>query len=312
MRLRTFTAGMLAIAAPVAAQQPDYSKVEIRIEQIAPGVAVLFGAGGNIGLSYGVDGNVIVDDQFAPLTPKILAAIRSLDPDPVRFVVNTHWHFDHTGGNEDHGKAGAVILAHRNVRERMSTEQFLAAMNMKIPPSPKDALPVVTFAEGVDLNLNGDTLHVIHVDNAHTDGDSIVHWQKANVLHMGDTFFHRASFPFIDLSSGGSIDGVVAAAEKGMAMANAQTRIIPGHGPVASRADLAAYRDMLVAIRGKVAAGIAAKQSLAQIQASKPAAAYGMPDGFIKPDAFVEAVFTSLRNPPKSASHAHGGKTHRH
>ena len=312
MRLRTFTAGMLAIAAPVAAQQPDYSKVEIRIEQIAPGVAVLFGAGGNIGLSYGVDGNVIVDDQFAPLTPKILAAIRSLDPDPVRFVVNTHWHFDHTGGNEDHGKAGAVILAHRNVRERMSTEQFLTAMNMKIPPSPKDALPVVTFAEGVDLNLNGDTLHVIHVRNAHTDGDSIVHWQKANVLHMGDTFFHRASFQFIDLSSGGSIDGVVAAAEKGLAMANAQTRIIPGHGPVASRADLAAYRDMLVAIRGKVAAGIAAKQSLAQIQASKPAAAYGMPDGFIKPDAFVEAVFTSLRNPPKSGSHAHGGKTHRH
>ncbi|PSJ36353.1 MBL fold metallo-hydrolase [Allosphingosinicella deserti] len=312
MQLRTFTAGLLALAAPAAAQQPDYSKVEIRIEQIAPGVAVLFGAGGNIGLSHGVDGNVIVDDQFAPLTPKILAAIRSLDPDPVRFVVNTHWHFDHTGGNEDHGKAGAVILAHRNVRERMSTEQFLAAMNMKIPPSPKDALPVVTFAEGVDLNLNGDTLHVIHVGNAHTDGDSIVHWQKANVLHMGDTFFHRASFPFIDLSSGGSIDGVIAAAEKGLKMANDETRIIPGHGPIARRTDLAAYRDMLIAIRGKVAAGIAAKRSLTQIQASKPAAAYGMPDGFIKPDAFVEAVYTSLRSPPKGAPHAHGGKTHRH
>ena len=308
MRIRFLAAGLLALAAPAAAQ-PDLSGVEIRVEKIAPGVAVLFGAGGNIGLSYGEDGNVIVDDQFAPLTDRIVAAIRTLDPDPIRFVVNTHWHYDHVGGNEALGRAGAVIVAHRNVRERMSTDQFLVAMNQKIPASPKDALPVVTFAESVDLNLNGDVLHVIHVRNAHTDGDSIVHWQRANVLHMGDTFFHRSSFPFVDLSSGGSIDGVVAAAEKGLAMANAGTRIIPGHGPVASRAELAAYRDMLVDIRAKVAAGIKAKKSLAQIQATRPAARYGMPDGFIKPDAFVEAVYDSLRNPP---AHAHGGKPHAH
>ena len=256
---------------------------------------MLFGAGGNIGLSYGEDGNILVDDQFAPLTERIAAAVRQIDPDPIRFVVNTHWHYDHVGGNENLGKAGAVILAHRNVRERMSTDQFLAAMNQKVPASPKGALPVVTFAEGLDLNLNGDTLHVIHVRNAHTDGDSIVHWQKANVLHMGDTFFHRASFPFIDLSSGGSIDGLIAATAKGLAMANDATRIIPGHGPVASRAEFIAYRAMLVDIRAKVAAGIAAKRSLAQIQATKPAARYGMPDGFIKPDAFVQAVYESLR-----------------
>ena len=310
MRPAFFTALLLACAAPAAAQN-DLSAVEIRVEKIAPGVAVLFGAGGNIGLSYGEDGNVLVDDQFAPLTAKIAAAVRGLDPDPIRFVVNTHWHYDHVGGNEALGKAGAVILAHRNVRERMSTDQLIAAMNQKVPASPKDALPVVTFAEGVDLNLNGDVLHVIHVRNAHTDGDSIVHWQRANVLHMGDTFFHRSSFPFVDLSSGGSIDGVVAAAEKGLAMANAGTRIIPGHGPVASRAELAAYRDMLVDIRAKVAAGIKAKKSLAQIQATRPAARYGMPDGFIKPDGFVEAVYNSLRSPPKAA-HAHGGKPHAH
>lgn len=299
------------LAAPAAAQQ-DFSKVEVKVERIAPGVAVLFGAGGNIGLSYGEDGNIIVDDQFAPLTDKIAAAVATLDPDPIRFVINTHWHFDHTGGNENFGRRGAVILAHDNVRARMSTEQFLAAMNMKVPPSPKDALPVVTFADGVTLHLNGDTLHVIHVANAHTDGDSLVHWQKANVLHMGDTFFHRASFPFVDLSSGGSIDGVIAAANRGLQIAGPSTRIVPGHGPVATRAELVAYRDMLVDIRSKVAAGIRAKRTLAQIKASGPAARYGMPNGFIKPDQFVEAVYNSLRAPPKKPVHSHAGNSHRH
>lgn len=300
------------LAAPAAAQQQDFSQVEIKVERLAPGVAVLFGAGGNIGLSYGEDGNVIVDDQFAPLTDKIAAAIAGLDPDPVRFVINTHWHFDHTGGNENLGKRGAVILAHDNVRTRMSTEQFIAALNLKVPASPQGALPVVTFAEGVTLHLNGDTLHVVHVANAHTDGDSLVHWQKADVLHMGDTFFHGASFPFIDLSSGGSIDGVIASAEKGLEIAGPGTRVIPGHGPVATRQDLVAYRNMLVDIRGKVAAAIAAGRTLDQIKASAPAARYGMPDGFIKPDQFVEFVYNSLREPPKKEEHSHGGEKHTH
>lgn len=300
------------LAAPAAAQQQDFSQVEIKVERLAPGVAVLFGAGGNIGLSYGEDGNVIVDDQFAPLTDKIAAAIAGLDPDPVRFVINTHWHFDHTGGNENLGKRGAVILAHDNVRARMSTEQFIAALNLKVPASPQGALPVVTFAEGVTLHLNGDTLHVVHVANAHTDGDSLVHWQKADVLHMGDTFFHGASFPFIDLSSGGSIDGVIASAEKGLEIAGPGTRVIPGHGPVATRQDLVAYRNMLVDIRGKVAAAIAAGRTLDQIKASAPAARYGMPDGFIKPDQFVEFVYNSLREPPKKEEHSHGGEKHTH
>jgi cyclase len=289
MRHSLIAAALLSLAAPAAAQD-DFSKVEIRVEKIADGVAVLFGAGGNIGLSYGEDGNIIVDDQFAPLTDRIAAAIATVDPDPVRFVLNTHWHFDHTGGNENFGRRGAVVMAHDNVRKRMSTEQFIAALNAKVPASPKEALPVVTFAEGVTLHLNGDTLHVVHVANAHTDGDAIIHWQKANVLHMGDTFFHRDSFPFIDLSSGGSIDGLIAAADQGLAAANEGTRIIPGHGPVASRAELAAYRAMLADIRDRVAAGIEAKRTLAQIQASAPAARYGMPGGFIKPDQFVGFV----------------------
>jgi cyclase len=288
-------------AAPASAQQ-DLSKVEVRVEKIAPGVAVLFGAGGNIGLSYGADGNIIVDDQYAPMSGKILAAIATVDPDPVRFVVNTHWHGDHTGGNEAMGSRGAVIVAHSNVRTRMSGEQFIAALGSKVPASPAGALPVVTFEDGVTLHLNGDTLHVVHVAHAHTDGDSLVHWQKANVLHMGDTFFHKASFPFIDISSGGSIDGLIAAADKGLAWSNESTRIIPGHGPVASRAELAAYRAMLVDVRAKVAAGIGAKRTLAQIQAAKPAASYGMPEGFIKPDQFVAFVHESLT---KKRGHRH-------
>ena len=312
MRIHRFAPIVLLLATAASAQQQDFSKVEIKVERLAPGVAVLFGSGGNIGLSYGEDGNVVIDDQYAPLTDKLLAAIRTLDPDPVRFVVNTHWHLDHVGGNERLGKAGAVILAHHNVRTRMSVGQLMKALNLTVPPSPKDALPVVTFGDGVTLHVNGDTLQVVHVANAHTDGDSLVRWQKADVLHMGDTFFHKFSFPFIDLDSGGSIEGSIAALDRGLEMSGPSTKIIPGHGPVATRVDLIAYRAMLVDVRDRVAAGIAAGQTLAQIQATKPAARYGMTDGFIKPDQFVEAVYTSLRNPPRPHGHAAERGLHRH
>jgi glyoxylase-like metal-dependent hydrolase (beta-lactamase superfamily II) len=305
MRLLLPTALMI-LAAPSTAQDRDFSKVEVKVEKLAPGVAVLTGAGGNIGVSYGEDSTAIVDDQFAPLTDKIATALRTLDPDPVKFVINTHWHGDHTGGNENLGRAGAVIMAHDNVRVRLSRDQVSKRFNTTIKAIGKEGLPVVTFADGVTLHLNGDTLHVVHVANAHTDGDSLVRWQKADVLHMGDTFFHRMSLPFIDLESGGSIDGVIAAAEKGLGLAGPNTRIIPGHGPVATRAELATYRDMLVDIRAKVAAGIAAGQTLDQIKASKPAERYGMADGFIKPDGFIETVYNSLRSPPSPAGqHSH-------
>jgi glyoxylase-like metal-dependent hydrolase (beta-lactamase superfamily II) len=292
---RTGLVALLTVAAAtagiVAAQGPDWSNVEIRVERVAPGVAVLFGRGGNIGLSYGADGNVIIDDQYAPLTDKVIAAVRSVDPDPIRFVVNTHWHGDHTGGNENVGATGAVIVAHENVRRRMSVGQMLRGE--QVPPAPSGALPVVTFTDDVSFHLNGDDIRVHHVEHAHTDGDALVYWTRANVLHMGDTYFNGI-LPFIDLESGGSVDGYIAAVEQGLRIANDRTVIIPGHGPVATRANLQAFRDMLVELRTRVAAEIRAGRSLEQVKALRLADRYGRPTDFISPDSFIETLYRDL------------------
>ncbi len=285
-------AGAMMLGTPACAQS-DMAKVEIRIEKVAPGVAVLFGAGGNIGLSYGEDGNVLIDDQFAPLTAKIADAVKTLDGDPITFLINTHWHGDHTGGNENFGKLGTVIIAHDNVRARMAVEQIRDGQ--KTPASPKAALPILTFADGITVHLNGDDLEVIHVANAHTDGDSMIRFRKANVLHMGDTFFNKMSLPFIDLSSGGTIDGLIAAAEKGLALSDDATRIIPGHGPMATRADLISYVAMLRDVRGKIVSAKAAGKTLDQVKAANPARPYEIKNAFISADAFAEAVYNSLK-----------------
>src|SRR5215207_161066 len=288
---RAFIAAAFMLAAPAAAQQPNMDDVQIRVERVAPGVAVLFGRGGNIGLSYGADGNLLIDDQYAPLTERILAAVRSVDPDPIRFVVNTHWHGDHTGGNENVGRTGAIIVAHDNVRRRMSMEQVV--LGDAVPASPAGALPVLTFSDSTTFHLNGDDLRVVHVEHAHTDGDALVYWTRANALHMGDTFFNGL-LPFIDLDSGGSIDGAIAAVEAGLALANDRTAIITGHGPMARRADLVRYRDMLRSLRDRVAAEIRVGRSLDEIKALRLADPYGPPDGFIPPDSLIETIHRSL------------------
>lgn len=294
---RIAAAIMFAAASPAAAQQ-DMSKVEIKVEQVAPGVAVLFGAGGNIGVSHGVDGNILIDDQFAPLAPKIVAAVKTLDPDPIAFLINTHWHGDHTGGNEALGSGGTVIVAQDNVRRRLSVDTVSKRFGSTIKALPKAGLPVVTFTRNLSFHLNGDTLQVLHVPHAHTDGDALVYWTGANVIHMGDIFFNKVTYPFIDRESGGSIDGMIAAARQGLALVRPGGKVIPGHGPVATRADLQAYHDMLVAVRARVMAGMRAGRSKAQVVASKPAAAYsGMvaQDGFIKADDFVGGIYDDLR-----------------
>ncbi len=272
---------LLALAAPAAARQPSMDAVQIRVERVAPGVAVLFGRGGNVGLSYGADGNVLIDDQYAPLTERILAAVRSVDSDPVRFVVNTHWHGDHTGGNENLGRGGTVIVAHDNVRRRMSMEQLVRTE--VVPPSPPGALPVVTFSESLTFHLNGDDIRAVHVEHAHTDGDALIHWTRANMLHMGDIYFN-GMLPFIDLDSGGSIDGLIAAVTVALDIADERTVIVPGHGPLAREADLERYRDMLINLRNRIGQGIAAGRTLDELKAEGHANAYGRDTDFISPD----------------------------
>jgi glyoxylase-like metal-dependent hydrolase (beta-lactamase superfamily II) len=261
-----------AVLPTVAHSQVNYDTIQVRTQELGNGLYMLQGSGGNIGLAVGNDAVFVVDDQFAPLTPKILAAIAAITPKPVRFVVNTHWHFDHTGGNENLGKAGALIVAHDNVRKRMSAGQFIEAINRREEPAPAGALPVVTFATGVTFHINGDSVVVTHVPPAHTDGDAVVHFTRANVVHMGDLFV--GGLPFVDLSSGGSVHGVIGAAEKVLAMTNATTKIIPGHGALADRARLQAYRDMVAALRDRVRTEIAAGKTLDQILALNLAAPY--------------------------------------
>ncbi|MFM9978116.1 MAG: MBL fold metallo-hydrolase [Sphingomonadaceae bacterium] len=306
--IKGLAATVAIAAASVAFAQTPPAEVTIRVEKIVPGVAVLFGQGGNIGVSYGPDGTVLIDDQFAPLTAKIAEAVASLGATPVKFLINTHWHFDHTGGNENFGKAGAVIMAHDNVRVRMMAGGTVVG-NM-IPPAPKVALPIVTWHDGLSLHLNGDEVRTRHLHNGHTDGDSIVHWKAANVVHMGDLFMNKVSLPFIDIASGGTATGFLAAIEKTLTLIDDKTVVIPGHGPLATKADLTAFRDMLRVVIGKVQTGMGEKKTLAQIQAEKPAAPYETKGGFISGDAFVKAIYESLSAPRTDHQHGSGGHVH--
>jgi len=296
MTFRSLAAlAVLASSLGAFAQQQDFSKVEIVTTKLAPGLAMLVGAGGNIAVSTGVDGPVIVDDQFAPLAPKITAAVKALQDAPIRFVINTHFHFDHTGGNEAFGEAGALIFAHENVRKRMSVDQFSKLVNRMFPASPAKALPVVTFGDGVTLHWNGETIRADHVAPAHTDGDTHVWFENANVVHMGDTFVN-GFFPLVDVESGGTTAGLIDSANQALARANEATQIVPGHGPLAKRADLVKFRDMLVDVKARVEKGVASGQTLEQFIATKPLAdleaEWG--DGFLKPDQFVTLLWMDL------------------
>lgn len=291
----TLLSGLTLAAAPSGAQQGDLASVEIVATPIRGGVSMLSGAGGNMAVSAGEDGVFLVDDQFAPLTEKISAAIRRIRDEPIRFVVNTHWHGDHTGGNENLGKAGALIFAHGNVRQRMSIDQFQKMMNRTVPAAPPRALPVVTFTDSVTFHLNGQSVQVFHVAPAHTDGDSVVHFQGANVLHAGDVFFN-GSYPFIDLDSGGRVQGMIDAQRRILSICRDDSVIIPGHGPLADPAALRTANEMLIRVRDRVRSAIGAGIGLEALIASDPLAdlndAWG--GGFIDPQRMLTIVYTDL------------------
>ena len=297
MKLRPLVFGSLialgAAGAAIAQQQPDWNAIQVTATQIRPGVAVLFGNGGNIGVSHGPAGTLIVDDQFAPLVPKIQAAIAGLGASPVKFLVNTHWHFDHAGGNEPFGKAGAIIVAQTRVRDRLAAGGTVAGNES--PPAPREALPIVTYDHTMSFHLNGDTIDLIHTGGGHTDGDTAVYWRKANVLHTGDMMMHQAGFPFIDLSSGGNVKHLITSLDQMIAMTNADTVVIPGHGPLARRADLIAWRGTIATAVERVSALKNAGQSLEQAKAAKPLAGLSNnPNSFVGDDAFVETIWGSL------------------
>jgi glyoxylase-like metal-dependent hydrolase (beta-lactamase superfamily II) len=284
-------------AAPLFAQETDWSKIETKVEKVSGSVYMLYGvggfAGGNIGVSVGEDGVVLVDDQFEPLVPKIEAALKGLTPKPVRFVLNTHFHGDHTHGNKVFGRT-ATLVAHDNVRKRMAqNDQFDDKPGTK---APAHALPVVTFDKQVSVHLNGEEVRGLHFPAGHTDGDTVVYFTRSNVVHMGDDYFN-GMFPFVDLEGGGSVKGYVAAIEKVLQDLPADARIIPGHGPLASKADLQGYLAMLKETTGIVEKGLQQGKTAEQLKKDKVLAAYDAKwgAGFIKTDNWIDTIANSLK-----------------
>lgn len=273
--------------------QQDFSQVQIKATKVAGNVYMLEGAGGNIGVSVGDDGILIVDDQFAPLADKIRAALKGIADKKLRFILNTHWHGDHTGGNAAFAPE-APIIAHDNVRKRMATEQKSEIFKRTTPASPKEALPVITFDRNLTVHFNGEEIRAIHYPHGHTDGDSVIFFTTSNVVHLGDNFF-AGRFPFVDLDSGGSVEGLTKNIGEIITKIPAGAKLIPGHGPLSTIDDLKLYHRMLEQTSGIIRERISAGKSLEQIKSE------GLPEewktwgtGFIKTDLWIEIVYRSL------------------
>ncbi len=273
------------------AQDNQFDKVQIKVHPVAGSVYMLEGAGGNIGVSVGEDGIIIVDDQFAPLAPKIKAALKGISDKPVRFVINTHWHGDHVGGNGQFSH-DSTIIAQENVRERMKTGSDAKGRERK--PAAKDELPIITFNDRAAVHLNGEDIKAIHFPAGHTDGDSVIYFTKSNVIHMGDDFV-TYGFPFVDLDSGGSVEGIIAAVDKVIATAPADAKIIPGHGPLSTVADMKPYVQMLRETMAKVQDGMKQGKTLEQLKQEKVLAGYEKWNGdFISTDKWIETIYHDL------------------
>lgn len=297
-KMRMFLLALLLLPDPgtaAPAEDDGFANVQIVATPLRDGLYMLSGAGGNMVLSVGDDGSFLVDDQYAQLGDKIRVAIARISDKPVRFILNTHFHGDHTGGNAAFGAAGMVIVAQDNVRKRLGKDQFLATFKRDLKAAPHVALPLVTFSDGLSLHLNGEDVQAIHVAHAHTDGDALVWFAQANVLHMGDLYFNGL-YPFIDVDAGGGIDGMIAGVDRALAMIDAQTVVVPGHGPLSNKAELASYGAMLKQFRARVAALKAEGKTLAQTVAANPTREFDAALGgqFISPELLVELIYRSL------------------
>lgn len=258
----------LAVAGAAVAQTRN---AEVKDIPLRNGVHMFMGAGGNVGVSVGDDGVVLVDTQFAEMVDKLTAAVKAITPQPIKYVLNTHWHFDHTGGNEGFGKAGVRIIAHENVFLRMSTNQVMPAMNMKFDPSPAAALPLLTYSNNSTLRANGLTAQMIHLPDAHTDTDAMIFFKEANIIHTGDVYV-RGAYPFVDTASGGTLRGMIKARKTILTLTNAETQIIPGHGALSNAEELKASIAMLEEMEKRTTKAIRAGKSLEQFLASNPTA----------------------------------------
>lgn len=284
-----------------AIAQQDFSKVEIKVTKVSGNIYLLEGAGGNIAASVGQDGIVIVDDQFAPLAEKIQAALKGITDKPVRFIINTHYHGDHTGGNEPFSNAGSTVIAQDNVRKRLEsggTAGNGGSIKIENKPANKAALPIITFANDVTVHLNGEDIRALHFPAGHTDGDAIIFFPKNNVVHMGDDFV-RYGFPFIDVASGGSVQGMISAMEKAITMLPPDVKVIPGHGAISNLDDVRAFVKMLKETSAVVQQAIDRRQTLEQMKQAKILAPWQKFSGdFVKTDAFIETLYNSLTGQP--------------
>ena len=273
----------ILLITPLLSAQQDFSAVEIVPHHVAGSFYYLEGAGGNIGLSVGEDGVIMIDDQFAPLTDKIIAAISQLNNGEIRFLINTHVHGDHTGGNENMGKRGVLILARDEVRVRLSEQ------------APKDALPVLTYNDTITIHLNGEEVHAFSVPPAHTDGDSFIHFRTSDVIHTGDVF-RTTAFPVIDTNNGGTLNGTLAALGRLIGIAGPDTKIVPGHGVVSNRMDVIGFRDMILDVKSRVEPMVAQGRSYDQVAAADPTSAYNAKYG--DSERFLRALYSELSGEP--------------
>ncbi len=281
----------LTLIMPAICLSQDFSDVHIKAQKVAGNVYMLEGAGGNIGVSIGEDGIVLIDDQFAPLAPRIREALRSLTDQPIRFILNTHWHNDHTNGNRVFA-SDAPIVAQENVRSRLKEGR---TGEHAIPPAPPEALPIITFDHQLSIWLNGEQIRVLHLPHGHTDGDSVIFFSRSNVIHMGDDFF-AGHFPFIDLDSGGSVQGLIDNVQAVIDQAPPGVKIIPGHGSLSTLDDLKKYEAMLRETTAIVRAGIAAGKTAQQLEDENALEKYAAWSwDFIPTNRFIETLYRDLK-----------------